>query len=225
MHLLIVEDDPETLAYLRRGLSEHGFVVDLADTGADGLEIGLTGEQDLILLDVRLPGIDGFEVLRRLRRAKVETPVLFLSAQGDVHNRIEGLTLGADDFLPKPFSLAELVARIRSVERRRSSEPASTVLQIANLSIDTTGQSVRRDGKRIDLTQKEFQLLTYLARIHGQVATRTMITENVWGHGFDPYSNLIDVHINRLRRKIDRDHEPKLIHTVKGSGYIIEDRS
>ncbi len=224
MHLLIVEDDPETASYLERGLSEHDFVVDAASTGDAGLEIGLTGEQDLIILDVRLPGIDGFEILRRLRSAGIETPVLFLSAQGDVHNRIEGLTLGADDFLPKPFSLAELIARIRSVERRRRGDTGGDLIRIANLQIDRASRSVKRDTMRIDLTQKEFQLLAYLARIHGQVATRTMITENVWGHGFDSYSNLVDVHINRLRRKIDRDFDPKLIHTVKGAGYVLEHR-
>ncbi len=225
MHLLIVEDDPETANYVRLGLAEYDYVVDVANTGSTGLEMALTGDHDLIILDVRLPEIDGFEILKRMRGAGVETPVLFLSAQGDVHSRIEGLNLGADDFVPKPFALAELVARIRSVERRRHPESQGDAPQVADLRIDRDARSVHRGEQRIDLTQKEFQLLSYLVRIRGQVATRSMITENVWGHGFDSFSNLVDVHITRLRRKVDRDFEPKLVHTVKGAGYILEDRS
>jgi len=225
MHLLVVEDDPETGAYLQRGLSEHGYVVDLVADGEAGLAQALRGDQDLLVLDVRLPGVDGFEILKRLRAAGVETPVLFLSAQGDVHSRIEGLNLGADDFVPKPFALAELVARIKSVERRRGPMASGNVVELADLVVDREARSAHRGDTRIELTQKEFQLLWYLLRVRGQVATRSMITENVWGHGFDSFSNLVDVHINRLRRKIDRAFEPKLIHTVKGAGYILEDRS
>ena len=225
MRLLLIEDDPETTRYLERGLAEHGFQVDCADNGVNGLEMALTGQYDLLVLDVRLPRMDGFEVLKRLRARHHDVPVLILSAQGEVHSRIEGLNLGADDYLAKPFALAELVARIRSIQRRRHPEVTGETVSVANFRLDRAARCAWREDRRIELTQKEFQLVDFLARNLGHVVSRTMITENVWGYGFDSYSNLIDVHINHLRKKLDYDFEPKLIHTVKGLGYIFEDRS
>ncbi len=225
MRLLLIEDDPETTRYLERGLTEHGFQMDSADDGAKGLEMALTGQYDLLVLDVRLPRMDGFEVLKRLRARHRDVPVLILSAQGEVHSRIEGLNLGADDYLAKPFALAELVARIRSIQRRRHPGIAEETVCVADFRLDRAARCAWRGERRIELTQKEFQLVDFLARNLGHVVSRTMITENVWGYGFDSYSNTVDVHINRLRRKIDREFKPKLIHTVKGLGYIFEDRS
>ncbi len=224
MHVLLVEDDAETREYVAGGLRERGFVVDTADRGDSGLEMITTGAYDVVVLDVRLPGFDGFEVMRRVRSAGVGTPVLFLSAQGEVQHRIEGLNLGADDYLTKPFAMAELLARIRAIARRSLPDGEKENLVVADLTLDLEGRSARRGDARVDLTQKEFQLLEYLLRHRGQAVSRTMIIESIWGYGFDTYSNVIDVHINNLRKKIDRDFEPKLIHTLKGFGYVLEDR-
>lgn len=225
MKILYVEDDLEAQAFVGRALRESGFVVDLADDGPAGLETAIGGGHDVIVLDVRLPGLDGFEVLRRLRREGNETPVIFLSAQGEVTDRIEGLNLGADDYLTKPFAIAELLARIRAIERRLLRIAPDGVMHVADLELDTERQAVRRSGQAIHLTPKEFQLLEYLMRNESYVVSRTMIAEKIWGQGFENYSNAIDVHVNNLRRKVDRDFEPKLIHTRKGLGYVIEDRS
>ena len=224
MKILYVEDDPTAREYIQRGLKERGFVVDVAADGRSGLERAHGGAYDLILLDVMLPERDGFEILRSLRAAGIETPVLFLSARGEVSDRVQGLNLGADDFLAKPFAFAELLARIRAIARRRLGEPASGRLRVADLEIDVNRHVVQRAGRPVELTPKEFILLEYLLRNAGHGVSRAMITEKVWGYGFDTYSNLIDVHINHLRRKVDRDFERKLIHTVKGVGYILEER-
>jgi two-component system copper resistance phosphate regulon response regulator CusR len=178
----------------------------------------------VLILDVKLPGLDGFEVLRRLRAAGQSVPVLFLTAQGEVGSRIRGLDLGADDYLAKPFALGELLARLRAVARRHGRQPADGVLQVADLLVDSDRHYVERGGKRIPLTPKEFQLLEYLALNEGYVISRSMIAEKIWGHGFESYSNAIDVHVNNLRRKLDRGHGTKLIHTAKGLGYVLEDR-
>jgi DNA-binding response OmpR family regulator len=223
--VLYVEDDLEAQAFVGRALRENGFVVDAASDGPRGLELGLRSEYDAIILDLGLPEKDGFEVLRRLRSAGVTTPVLFLSAHADVSKRIEGLNLGADDYLAKPFAFAELLARIRAIARRQRPEGADSRLQVADLVLDVERHAVTRAGSRIHLTPKEFQLLEHLMRNEGFVASRSMIAEKVWGYGFESYSNAIDVHVNSLRRKIDREFEPKLIHTVKGIGYVLEDRS
>ncbi len=225
MKVLYVEDDLEAQAFVGRALRESGFVVDLADDGAAGLDLAIGGGHDVIVLDVRLPDMDGFEVLRTLRSRGHETPVIFLSAQGEVTDRIEGLNLGADDYLTKPFAFAELLARIRAIERRLLRTTSNGVMCVADLELDLERQAVRRSGQAIHLTPKEFQLLEYLMRNTSYVVSRTMIAEKIWGQGFENYSNAIDVHVNNLRRKVDRDFEPKLIHTRKGLGYVVEDRS
>jgi two-component system copper resistance phosphate regulon response regulator CusR len=198
--------------------------VDLAAAAADGLAKALSGEHDLLVLDVRLPDRSGFELLAELRERGVRTPVLFLTAQGQVAHRIRGLDLGADDYLAKPFAFAELLARIRAIARRSLGHPADGRSCVADLVVDEAAHRVERAGRRIDLTPKEFTLLAYLVQNAGHVVSRTMITEKVWGYGFDAHDNVIDVHVNRLRKKVDRDFEPKLIHTVKGVGYVVEDR-
>jgi DNA-binding response OmpR family regulator len=224
VNVLYVEDDLEAQAFVGRALRESGFVVDTASDGEAGLERALEADYDVVILDVGLPGKDGFEMLRRMRAAGVSSPVLFLTAHAEVERRIEGLNLGADDYLGKPFAFAELLARIRAIARRQ--RPAgSGALQVADLQLDSERHAVSRAGQRIHLTPKEFQLLEYLMANTGFVASRTMIAEKIWGYGFESYSNAIDVHVNSLRKKVDREFEPKLIHTVKGLGYVLEDRS
>jgi DNA-binding response OmpR family regulator len=225
MRILYVEDDPTAREYLQRGLREHGYRVDVEADGDAGYARAREIGYDLLLLDVTLPGRDGFDLLRALREAGVVTPVLFLSARGEVTDRIRGLDLGADDYLAKPFALAELVARIRAIARRRAAEPGDGRVVFAGLELDAHRHTVHRGGRLIELTPREFQLLEYLMRHAGQVVSRAMITEQVWGHGFESYSNLIDVHVNHLRRKIDRDFDARLLHTVKGIGYVLDDRS
>jgi DNA-binding response OmpR family regulator len=225
VNVLYVEDDLEAQAYVGRALRENGFVVDTASDGDVGLDRALAADYDAVILDLGLPGKDGFEVLRRMRAAGVTAPVLFLSAHAEVGRRIEGLNLGADDYLAKPFAFAELLARIRAIARRHGSGAGAGRLQVADLELDAERHAVSRAGKRIHLTPKEFQLLEYLMDSAGYVASRSMIAEKVWGYGFESYSNAIDVHVNSLRKKVDRDFEPKLIHTVKGIGYVLEDRS
>jgi DNA-binding response OmpR family regulator len=225
MNLLYVEDDLEAQAYVGRALRESGFVVSTASDGRTGLELALQTDFDVVVLDVGLPGHDGFEILRGMRRAGVRSPVLFLTAHGDVSKRIEGLNLGADDYLAKPFAFAELLARIRAIARRQRGDLVGDRLQVADLALDSERHAVTRAGRRIHLTPKEFQLLEYLMRNAGYVVSRTMISEKIWGYGLESYSNAIDVHINTLRRKVDRDFATKLIHTSKGIGYVLEDRS
>jgi DNA-binding response OmpR family regulator len=223
MKILYVEDDPTARQYIRKGLEEHGNVVQTASDGDEGLEAALGESFDLVILDVGLPAADGFEVLERMRRAGVRTPVLCLSARGDVADRVRGLRLGADDYLPKPFAFAELLARIQAIARRTLPSPTVDVLRVADLELDLRRCLVRRGGTPIDLTRKEYALLEYLMRHSDQVLSRTMITEQIWGYSFDRHSNVIDVHIAHLRRKIDRDFDRKLLRTVKGFGYALED--
>jgi two-component system copper resistance phosphate regulon response regulator CusR len=224
MKVLYVEDDPEARTFVSRALRESGFVVDTAGEGETGFELASSGSYDILILDVKLPGISGFELLRRLRRAGVDVPVLFLTAQGEVADRIEGLELGADDYLAKPFALAELLARLRAVARRHLRAARDGVVRVGDLVLDSERHYVERSGKRIQLTPKEFQLLEYLALNAGYVLSRSMIAEKIWGHGFESYSNAIDVHVNNLRKKVDRGAARKLIHTAKGLGYVLEDR-
>ncbi len=221
MKILYVEDDAGAREYIQKGLAENGFVADVAADGDSGLERAVGGSYDLVILDVMLPGRDGLSVLKELRERGVDTPVLFLSARGEASDRIKGLNLGADDYLPKPFAFAELLARIRAVARRRLGEPLDGRIQVEDLTLDVQRHTVERSGSAIDLTPKEFALLEYLMRNAEQVVSRAMITEKVWGYNFDSYSNLIDVHINHLRKKMDRGFELKLIHTVKGVGYYL----
>ena len=223
MRILVVEDEPKTGDYLRKGLTESGFVVDLARDGADGQHLAITGEYDLIVLDVMLPVINGWQVLQGLRKTR-QTPVLFLSAQGDIDDRIKGLSLGADDYLVKPFAFAELLARIRTLLRRGPLRE-DDLLRIADLEIDVLKRRVLRAGERIDLTNKEFGLLHLLAKRQGEVLSRSLIASQVWDMNFDSDTNVVDVAIRRLRAKIDDPFAVKLVHTMRGMGYVMEERA
>jgi len=221
MKILIVEDEQKTGDYLKQGLSEAGFVADLARDGIDGLHLALTGDYDLVVLDVMLPRLDGWEVLREIRQKGKHLPVLFLTARDQVEDRVKGLEYGADDYLVKPFAFSELLARVRALLRRgRTSEPE--LLQVADLELDSALREVRRAGRRIDVTPKEFTVLEYLIRHQGRVMSRTLITEYAWDYHFDPGTNIVDVVINRLRKKVDHGHAKKLIHTVRGVGYVLK---
>lgn len=224
MHILVVEDEEKTSSYLHRGLTEMGFNVDIAQNGTDGLYNALEINYDAIILDVMLPDRDGFEILDELRRHK-KTPVIMLSARGSVNDRVNGLRLGADDYLPKPFSFTELVARIQALLRRQQGVAQNqTHLDIGDLSIDLLARKVSRQGNRIDLTAKEFSLLTLLARHKGEVLSKTMIAEQIWDINFDSDANVVEVAIKRLRAKIDAPYETKLLHTMRGMGYVLEIR-
>jgi two-component system copper resistance phosphate regulon response regulator CusR len=222
MRILIVEDEPKTAAYVRKGLMEHGYVVDVASDGLEGLHLATTTEYDLILLDVMLPGIDGWSVLQGVRRQR-QTPVLFLSARDQVDDRVKGLKLGADDYLVKPFAFSELLARVQSV-LRRGLLPHDQTLRIADLEIDPLRRRVTRSGDRIELTAKEYALLEYFARHTGEMCSRTLISESVWDMNFDGDTNVVDVAVRRLRAKIDDPYPTKLIHTVRGVGYVFDAR-
>ena len=222
MTILIVEDDPKTASYLRKGLDENGFVADLAENGEDGAHLARTGRYDLIILDVMLPIRNGWSVIGELRSRGVSTPVLFLTARDAVHDRVKGLELGADDYLVKPFAFTELLARIRSILRRGSTRDAA-VVTVADLAIDLVRHRSTRAGKLLDLTPKEFLLLSLLMRRTGDVLSRTIIAEQVWDINYECDSNVVDVHLRRLRMKVDDPHEKKLIHTVRGIGYVLEE--
>lgn len=222
MRIMIVEDEPKTGDYLRQGLVEAGFVVDLTRDGTEGLHMALQETYDLIILDVMLPGLDGWEVLRSVRGSGRDVPVLFLSARDRIDDRVKGLELGADDYLVKPFAFSELLARVRTLLRRgnRSKEP--DVLRVADLELDRLRRRVSRAGRRIDLTAKEFALLELLVRRQGEVLPRSLIASQVWDMNFDSDTNVIEVAVRRLRAKIDDDFEPKLVRTVRGMGYVLE---
>ncbi|MCP5279730.1 MAG: heavy metal response regulator transcription factor [Thiobacillus sp.] len=223
MKILIVEDEPKTGDYLKQGLTEAGFVVDLARDGWDGLELARAGQYDVAVLDVMLPGLDGWQVLDGIRRAGLETPVLFLTARDQVEDRVKGLELGADDYLVKPFAFAELLARVRSLSRRGRAGLEPTLLKVADLELDLLRRRASRGGRRIDLTAKEFALLELFMRRQGEVLPRSLIASQVWDMNFDSDTNVIDVAVRRLRVKIDEGHELKLIHTVRGMGYVLDD--
>jgi two-component system copper resistance phosphate regulon response regulator CusR len=224
MKVLIIEDEPKTASYLKRGLEENGFVADRAENGEDGFHLAHTGLYDLIVLDIMLPARDGWSVLADLRRCGISTPVLFLTARDKVHDRVKGLELGADDYLVKPFAFSELLARVRTILRRGPLRQVA-VLSVGDLQIDLMRHRATRGGKPIDLTPKEFLLLSLLMRRSGDVLSRTLIAEQVWDINFDSDSNVVDVHVRRLRSKVDDPFENKLIHTVRGVGYVLEDRS
>jgi len=223
MKILIVEDEPKTGDYLKQGLEEAGYVVDLVRNGTDGLHHGLTENYDLAILDVMLPGMDGWSVLRSLRAAGKNGPVLFLTARDQVEDRVKGLELGADDYLVKPFAFSELLARVRTLLRRGGQAMATEVLGVADMELDLMRRRVTRAGQRIDLTAKEFALLELLLRRRGEVLPRSLIASQIWDMNFDSDTNVIDVAIRRLRAKVDDGFEPKLIRTVRGMGYVLED--
>jgi len=221
MKILIVEDETKTGNYLKQGLTEAGFVADVARDGMDGLHLALTEAYDLVVLDVMLPGMDGWRVLQEIRHAGRDLPVLFLTARDHVEDRVKGLDLGADDYLVKPFAFSELLARVRTLLRRGKTTEAE-VLHAADLALDLRRRRVTRAGKRIDLTAKEFALLELLLRRQGEVLPRSLIASQVWDMNFDSDTNVIEVAVRRLRSKVDDEFEPKLIKTVRGMGYILE---
>ena len=224
MRLLLIEDDEESARFILKGLRESGYAVDHAADGREGLSRALAGRFDLIVTDRMLPHVDGLAIIQQLRRARLATPVLVLSALGTVDDRIRGLKAGGDDYLTKPFAFAELLARVEALLRRRPSAAAeSTVLRVADLEFDLIARKVTRGGEEIELTAREQKLLEFLMRREGQVVTRTMLLEGVWDLHFDPQSNLVDVHISRLRQAIDRGAARLLIHTVRGSGYVLRE--
>jgi DNA-binding response OmpR family regulator len=217
--ILVIEDDRTVGQYVARGLEEHHYTADLVTDGRAGLEAARAGHWDLIVLDLRLPGMPGLEVLRNLRDGGVATPILVLTAQDSVEGKVDALRAGADDYVTKPFALEELVARVEAISRRPK-DLAPPVLQLADLAVDVGRREVTRAGDVIELTPKEYEVLLYLVSHPGRVMSRTLITEAVWDYHFDPGTNLVDVVINRLRKKIDQGREPKLIHTVRGVGYV-----
>jgi len=223
MHILIIEDDTEAASYLIKGLSESGHVVVHAADGKEGLGQALTGGFDVMIVDRMLPSLDGLSIIASVRAAKIKTPVLILSALGEVDDRVEGLRAGGDDYLTKPYAFSELLARIDALSRREQPEKISNKLKVADLEMDLIKHKVTRNGKTILLQPREFRLLEYLLRHVGQVVSRTMLLEQVWDYNFDPQTNVIDVHISRLRNKIDKDHERTLLHTVRGAGYRLSD--
>lgn len=223
--VLLIEDDATTADYIAKGLAEEGFIVDRADNGRDGLFMATERAHDAIILDRMLPAMDGMAVLAALRAAAIETPVIILSALASVDERVGGLTGGSDDYLAKPFAFAELLARLRLIIRRGTGgQGRETRLSCRDLEVDLLSRKVRRGARAIDLQPREFRLLDYLLRHRGEVVTRTMLLEGVWDYHFDPGTNVIDVHISRLRRKIDETGEAPLIHTVRGAGYRLGDQ-
>lgn len=222
MKILVVEDELKTGNYLKQGLMEAGFVVDLDRNGEDGLHSALTDAYDLVILDVMLPGMDGWAVLQGIRKSGKDLPVLFLTARDQVNDRVRGLELGADDYLVKPFAFAELLARVRTLLRRGNKVKESEYLRAADLDLDLMRRRVTRAGKRIDLTAKEFALLELLLRRQGEVLPRSLIASQVWDMNFDSDTNVIEVAVKRLRAKVDDDTELKLIRTVRGMGYVLE---
>jgi two-component system, OmpR family, response regulator len=221
MKILLIEDDAKTVEFLRAGLEPEGYTVAAAEDGRTGLITAASGDFDLLIIDRMLPGLDGVALVRTLRAAGIQTPVLFLTALGGIDDRVEGLRAGGDDYLVKPFALAELSARVAALSRRRPTTPKVTVLRIADLELDRLTQKVSRAGKKIDLKPREFQLLEYLMLHENQVVTRTMLLEAVWDFRFDPRTSVVESHISRLRSKLDRGFERELIQTYRGFGYRI----
>jgi DNA-binding response OmpR family regulator len=221
MRILVVEDEKKTVQFVRKALQAEGFAVDVCHDGDAALAAASATPFDAIVLDIMLPGRDGLSVLRQLRERKNTTPVLLLSARGEVNERVEGLNAGADDYLPKPFELTEFIARVRALARR-GADSKSTILRVADLTLDTLKHQAQRGAVTIELTIREYRLLEFLMRSVDRLCGRMMILEKVWDYGFDPGTNLVDVYIRRLREKIDADFEPKLLHTVRGAGYVLK---
>ncbi|HLI14128.1 MAG TPA: response regulator transcription factor [Alphaproteobacteria bacterium] len=223
MHILVIEDDTDTADYLVKGLTESGYVVDRAADGREGLYMALGQVYDAMVVDRMLPGLDGLSIIQAIRTQGKHTPVLILSALGEVDDRVKGLRAGGDDYLTKPYAFSELLARLEAILRRSNDKAAEPRLKVADLEMDLLARTVRRAGRAIELQPREFKLLEYLMRHAGQVVTRTMLLEGVWDYHFDPQTNVIDVHVSRLRQKIDRGFERPLLHTVRGAGYTLRD--
>lgn len=221
MRVLLVEDDRKIASFLSKGLREAGFAIDHADNGADGLARALNQSYDAAVIDLMLPKLDGLSMIERMRLQKVQTPVLILSAKRTVDDRVKGLRAGGDDYLTKPFSFAELLARLEALIRRAGQQPEPTLLQTGDLKMDLLKREVIRAGKKLELQPREFALLQYLMRNQGRVVSKTMIIEQVWGYHFDPLTNIVDVLVSRLRNKVDREFDRKLIHTHRGVGYAL----
>ena len=225
MRILLVEDDPDTARHVQRGLADSMHVVDHTDNGNDGLGLALTEHYDVVIVDRMLPGRDGISLIKSLRETNQRLPILILSALGDTDDRVAGLKAGGDDYLAKPFAFSELLARVEALQRRTQQDVVTTTLQVGDLTVDLLSREVRRANQLISLQPREYRLLLYLVQHANQVVTRTMLLETVWDYHFDPQTNVIDVHISRLRSKIDRDFDSPLLHTVRGAGYVIsEDR-
>jgi two-component system OmpR family response regulator len=224
MRILVVEDEKKTASFIRKSLQAEGFVTDVCTNGNDALTAAAAIPFDAIVLDIMLPGLDGLSVLRKLRAGRATVPVLLLSARGEVNERVEGLNAGADDYLPKPFELTELVARVRALTRRTVENKSST-LRVADLTLDPITRRAQRNGRDIELTPREYRLLEFLMRSHGRPCSRMMIIEKVWDYDFDPGTNIVDVYLMRLREKIDEGFEPRLLHTVRGAGYLLGELS
>ena len=226
MRLLLIEDDTDVAAYIEKGLGEAGHTVDLAHDGTSGLGLATTEDYDLLIIDRMLPGVDGLTIVKSVRAANKQTPILILSALGEVDDRVEGLKAGADDYLTKPFAFSELDARLEALQRRSAASlTMDTVLRVGDLELDQLSRTASRAGTAIELQPREYRLLEYLMRHAGQVVTRTMLLEHVWDYHFDPQTNVIDVHISRLRSKIDKGYDKPLLHTVRGAGYMINENN
>ena len=224
MRILLVEDDKGIVRFVKKGLLEHSFSVEVATNGEEGVDSALHRQYDLIVLDILLPKLDGREVLKKIRSMDIQTPVVFLTAKDSEADIVHGLNLGADDYLTKPFSFNELIARIQAILRRGKPLSSPSRLQLAHLILEPDGHRVYREKVKIELTPKEYALLEFLMRHPGEIITRTMISEKIFDYHFDTSTNVIDVHVSHLRNKIDKDFEPKLLHTLKGVGYVLEDR-
>jgi len=221
MRILLLEDETKVASFIQKGLEEEQYQVDVAHDGEEGLRRALASEHDLIILDILLPKRDGMSILREVRERRIDTPVLILTAKDSVEDRVAGLNSGCDDYLPKPFAFAELLARSRALLRRKSSDRGVTLVA-GDLVLDPVSHRVTRAGKNVELTSREYALLQYFMQHPNQILTRTMIVEQVWGYDFDNFSNVVDVYVNYLRNKIDRNFEPKLLHTVRGIGYVLK---
>ena len=222
MRLLVVEDDKKIASFVSRGLKEAGYVVDIAERGDDAFQIALYNHYDVAIVDLMLPGLDGLSLIERWRAQKVKMPVIILSAKRSVDDRVKGLQIGGDDYLTKPFAFSELLARIQALVRRSSATTEPTTLTHGDLTLDLLSREVARGGRKIELQAREFALLEYLLRNAGRVVSKTMILEHVWDYNFDPRTNVIDVLVSRLRSKVDRDFDRKLIHTMRGFGYVLK---
>ena len=222
MRILVVEDEKKVAGFIKKGMEEETYAVDVAVDGEEGWAMAEVNQYDLIILDLMLPKMDGLEMLTRCRDKKITTPIILLTAKDSVEDKVTGLNKGADDYLTKPFAFSELLARSRSLLRRGQGE-TKTVLKLADLSLDLVSHKVNRNGEEVELTGKEYSLMEYFMRNQGKVLTRTMIAEHVWDYNFDTFTNVIDVYINHLRKKIDKDHPKKLLHTLRGVGYVLKE--